>query len=478
MEIFIVDVKVYSSSKVNYQGSNYSLALKSESREKVLCVFGSVDGFTGEDDPTFGRICPLSPANAQALRARLPWLNPVPLGLHNSAGFGDRLGLATPGHVRAVQGTPFLPIFAQQSVRENVRTRRTPQQVLDDAMWGVFQEGWKEPWGADADHLKSPADLPAFIEAGYSFFTIDPGDHVFNAPEEDFQSIQNHFEALPWDILETTPQQLLLQFTSKPIHLPGLDLVYSPEILIRAAAKYASAVSHAVNMYRALTQLCGSKQFDLEVSLDETDQPTSIYEHYYVASELHRLSIPFNSLALRFPGRLEKGVDYIGDLTVFEADLARHALIRNHFGTYKLSLHSGSDKFSLYPQFAKYAPNSFHLKTAGTSYLEALRVIAVKDPNLFRQIAHYSVLRYPTDRVSYHVSAHPEAIRPISDLKDDELCGLLDQFDAREVLHVAFGSVLDQYGNQIRIDLKEFEAEYVDGLVRHFQRHLSPFHQA
>jgi hypothetical protein len=108
-----------------------------------------------------------------------------PLGLSPSFGFGDRFGFATPGHIAAVRGTKFAPIFAQQSVRENARTGRTPQQVMDDAKRSVEAAKWDMPWGADADHLKTVDDIPPFVEAGYTFFTVDPGEHVDNAADTD-----------------------------------------------------------------------------------------------------------------------------------------------------------------------------------------------------------------------------------------------------------------------------------------------------
>src|SRR5919109_5136477 len=109
----------------------------------------------------------------------------MPLSLRPSFGFGDRLGLATPGHIAAVRaaGGNFLPVFAQQSVRENERTRRTPQQVMDDAKRAVEAAGWDLPWGADADHLKTVEDLASFVEAGYTFFTVDPGEYVDNTAD-------------------------------------------------------------------------------------------------------------------------------------------------------------------------------------------------------------------------------------------------------------------------------------------------------
>ncbi|MEP6895124.1 MAG: tagaturonate epimerase family protein, partial [Chloroflexota bacterium] len=107
------------------------------------------------------------------------------LSLIPSFGFGDRLGLATPGHIAAVRSTKFAPVFAQQSVRENTRTGRSPQQVVDDARRAIDAAKWDSAWGADADHLKTLEDIPPFVEAGYTFFTVDPGDHVDNAADTD-----------------------------------------------------------------------------------------------------------------------------------------------------------------------------------------------------------------------------------------------------------------------------------------------------
>ena len=138
---------VYQNSVVTKESTTYFLT-RLDSGEKRLVVQGNTANFTG-DKSSDGFLCPLTPANAAALRTRLPWLNPVPLGRKTSFGFGDRLGLATPGHIQALRSADpdgkIAPIFAQQSVRENIRTGRTPQQVMDDAMWGVFQEGWHIP---------------------------------------------------------------------------------------------------------------------------------------------------------------------------------------------------------------------------------------------------------------------------------------------------------------------------------------------
>jgi hypothetical protein len=379
------------------------------------------------------------------------------LSLTPSFGFGDRLGLATPGHIAAARGTNFAPIFAQQSVRENARTGRTPQQVLDDAQRAVEAAHWDAPWGADADHLKSPDDLPPFVAAGYTFYTVDPGEYVDNDADADpLPVLQQKAKELNWDQLST------LYLNGKCEAVFG---TFDPETLLRAAVKYGKAVRHAVGMYRRLSLM--KDEFDFEISVDETDSPTTPLEHFFIANELTRLGVRFTSLAPRFIGRFEKGVDYLGDLAALDAEMAKHAAVTAHFGTYKLSLHSGSDKFSVYPLIAKHWGERVHVKTAGTSYLEALRVLARLEPDLFTDIYTFSRQHYEADRRTYHVSAQLEKLP-----EDGDLPALLDDFHAREVLHVTFGSVLAQFGTQLKAALARHLVAYHEGLRVHFRRHL------
>jgi hypothetical protein len=187
------------------------------------------------------------------------------------------------------------------------------------------------------------------------------------------------------------------------------------------------------------------------------------------------------SLAPRYVGRFEKGVDYIGDLSAFDTDIAGHAAIAREFGPYKLSLHSGSDKFSIYPAAMRETRGLVHLKTAGTSYLEALRTIAGLDTDFFREIYVFAREHYNTDKVSYHVSAELGHAPLPQDVTD--WVALLDQFDAREILHVTFGSVLTdkttsgylRFYNRFTDFLKANPEAYAVNLEKHFTRHLEPF---
>lgn len=462
-------IETYLHSKVEYDGTLYFLIKNLNDGKKRLVVQGNLTDFQGVKSSEFpGLVCDLTNENAVVLKSRLAWLNPVPLGLKKSFGFGDRLGLATPGHIEALNGLDIAPIFAQQSVRENARTNRTPRQVIIDAMWGIFQAGWRKPWGADADHIKLPELLTDFIDAGYSFYTVDPGDHVnHHADSYSLDELREKVKDAPWKGLSTSLQQIYQDWVDKTISLVGIT--FTEHTVLKALVKYGNAIVHAKVVYEALRQRLGGQEFDFEVSVDETDSPTTVEEHFFIAHELKRIGVRWTSLAPRFVGRFEKGVDYIGNLVEFEASLKGHVKVAEYFGTYKISLHSGSDKFSVYPLFNQLTHGMLHVKTAGTSYLEALRMIALQEPTLFDEIFAFSKGRYEQDKVSYHVSANLSSIPSVLSARSQ----YLDEFNSRQVFHVTYGSVLAQFKSEIYAALIEHEDVYQDLLASHFRHHLS-----
>ncbi|MFQ5342922.1 MAG: tagaturonate epimerase family protein [Anaerolineae bacterium] len=483
------DLVVYPRSITAVRRRLYFLGRRDTEKLLGVVSYYGLSGFEGvhvvlEQLPYALELCPVNHTNAVALRDALSFTAPTVLGLRKSVGLGDRLGLATPGHVRAVRRHSLAPIFAQQSIREMARTGRTPEEVLDDATWGVFQAGWRDGFGADADHLKTVYDIDRCVAAGFTFFTVDPGDHVDDAADTDSPAIlEAKVASLPWLVLNGSPADLRDLYLGRQFHVGDFSLTFDEESLLQAAAKYGRAIAHTAVMYRHLAERMGARPFEFEMSVDETETPTSVLEHFFVASELRRLGVEWVSLAPRFVGRFEKGVDYIGDLAEFETSFAQHVAVMRHLGPYKLSLHSGSDKFSIYPIFAKYAGDLVHVKTAGTSYLEALRAIAGIDPPLFRDILAFALARYDEDRATYHVSADASRVPRPDQLTDDELASVLDQFDGRQVLHVTFGSVLTSTGeaggyrfrDRLLEALESDEEAYYAALEAHFERHLAPF---
>jgi len=420
---------------------------------------------------------------------------PQPLGLSPSFGFGDRLGLATPGHVESLKrqggrsgggdGGGILPIFAQQSIREMNRTNRTPTEVMTDALNGAAAAGYTGRQGADADHLKTPQDVDRTAEAGFVFFTIDPSDNVDGHADTYSESqLMEKFNAIRG---ETT---WIDGYRNKSIKLPtGVTLNIDDRAIARCAVKYGNAVNHAVALAKHIdaTMKRLARPYEIELSVDETPQPTTLAEHYIVADRCLKSGMKLVSLAPRFFGDFEKGVDFKGDLAAFEKSLADHAALAKLIGPYKLSLHSGSDKLSIYSLFARHTRGLFHVKTAGTSYLEALRAIARHNEKLFRHIIDFARTRYEIDRATYHVSATLDSAPPASDVKDvRELERLyLEPWSevpsgkgftrpARQILHTTFGSVLNDpvIRPEFFSTLKSHPTTYTEILADHFSRHL------
>ena len=437
------------------------------------------EGDSAELDGANVLVGPTGARNAAALRALAPWLSPQPLGPRSSVGLGDRIGLATPGHVRALRaaGAHVAPIFAQQSVRELDRIGATPMQVLDAATWGILTEGWREPFGADADHVKTLQDIDRFADCGYTQFTLDPGDHVRDAADTASSAgLDELLAALPWERLRDTPDDMRRRYQGRTIALADSALALSGQDVARAAAKYGAAIAQVAMLAEHLAGRLASGSYEIEVSLDETATPTTAAQHAFVAHELARLGVPWVGLAPRFVGEMQKGIDYIGDLDRFTRELDVHAQIAQALGPYKLSIHSGSDKFSIYPILASVSRAAVHLKTSGTSYLEALGVVSVRDPDLLRRIYALALNRFAADRASYELSVDSGTLPAPDALRDDQLPGLLEAAGTRQVLHVTFGSVLSgELGARLRERVSALHEEYAAAVQGHLARHLLPF---
>jgi hypothetical protein len=452
LQFLFPNAEIYPQSVQTVESDTY-VFVKDGRQHYLAIVFDPNDlnaargGFTGDvqqvrDDLAI-KWCLPSFANSVKLREIFPWTSPQPLGLKKSFGCGDRMGLSASAHIRAARSLDEAGIglvLAQQSIREMTRTQRTPAEVLNAATWGVFQENYRQPWGADADHLKTEEDIRNLVEAGFTFFTIDPSDVVDdNAAKYSVEELESKFRELE------NHAELTAHYAGQEFELEHGDqilrIAFTPGTLEHAAVKYERAVAHTVAIAKVLSEV-KSDGYDLEMSVDETDSPTSVAEHYFIANELKRRGVKLTSLAIRFIGEFQKGIDYIGDLDKFEASLKEHLIIAQELGPYKISVHSGSDKYSVYPICGRVLGDLIHVKTAGTWYLEALRAVARVDANFFREICDFSSVRFEKDRATYHVIDNLNDLPDYRSCADSELEHTLDNNTMRQMLHVTFGSVL------------------------------------
>jgi hypothetical protein len=456
-----------------------TLAVARDAREKFLVqaavsAAGLVPGFTGERLQGSGIVAqriPKTHENLDVLRRVCPWTTPVSLRQRRTTvGFGDRLGLATAGHLQAIQGYQVAPVLAQQSIRELTLTKRTYPGVVDDATFLVFQEGFCAGYGADGDHLKTIKDIDIALDAGMAMITLDltevlhPEAAKFSASEVDAA-----FARLPADF----QQRVLSTYADRTFTIGDEAITFPALEAKRCGVMYVDAVRFTPEVYRHLKARRGDA-FDLELSIDETSAPTLPAHHLFIISELVAAGVILNSLAPRFIGDFQKGIDYIGDLGEFERQFATHCKIAQTYGNYKISVHSGSDKFSAFPVVGRLTAHRLHLKTAGTSWLESLRALSQVEPALYRQVHQAAYDGLAQALKLYHITADFTKVPKLETLSDAQLPGLLEQIEARQLLHITYGHIL--HVPAIRpaffAALHRHEAAYNQCLVKHFRRHL------
>lgn len=295
-----------------------------------------------------------------------------------SIGIGDRFGRQGLAQLRAVQqaeraGVVVVPVW-NKSFREHSLIGTKPDDVRAEADDAVWRAGWKHPYHVDADHI-GVKTVDGFL-AGSDFYTLDVADFIGKAPDDD---------ALAAFVRDMTPFR-------GPLRIPGVDGAFevTDAVLDRIGRTYLSAVMEAGRIYRHVAAAKGARGFIAEVSTDEATAPQLPVELYFILAALSREKIPVQTIAPKFSGKFLKGIDYVGDVGVFarelEADLCvvKHAIhVFSLPRTLKLSVHTGSDKFSLYPiirrALAKHGAG-LHLKTAGTTWLEEVIGVALSGP--------------------------------------------------------------------------------------------------
>ncbi len=287
-----------------------------------------------------------------------------------SFGVGDRFAHQAKAQLRAFQmlakdGIDVAPVW-NKSNREHTFIGSEPQSVFDAAQAAVKELGWSKGWHVDADHIRLET-VDRFMSCS-DFFTIDVADSIGKpAAAADVAA----FVARHTELVGT----LSIAGVSAPLTVTQADVE-------RVAAKYLLAVQDAGKIYRHIVAAKGEGNIIAEVSMDETDAPQTPPELLIILAALADENVKLQTIAPKFTGRFNKGVDYVGDLVQFEKefndDLAVIAHAVRQYGlpaNLKLSVHSGSDKFSLYPIIRRALARTgagLHVKTAGTTWLEEL----------------------------------------------------------------------------------------------------------
>ncbi len=287
-----------------------------------------------------------------------------------SFGIGDRFAMQGRAQLLALMktvrsGIPIVPVW-NKSNREHQIIHSKPEDTQVEAERAVQESGWKMSYYVDADHINLN-NVDGFIEY-CNFFTIDVADFIGKkaSKNEIERFIQDH-----------------QKYIGKLV-IPGINdpFLITNELLNAIGTKFLLAAHESEKIYSYIASKKGSGNFITEISMDEVDEAQSPVELFFILSMLGKSGIPLQTIAPKFTGRFNKGIDYVGDLSSFSQEFEMDVLVIDFAvkvfslpENLKLSIHSGSDKFSLYPimgNLIRKYDKGIHIKTAGTTWLEEM----------------------------------------------------------------------------------------------------------
>jgi hypothetical protein len=403
-------------------------------------------------------------------------------------GVGDRFAHQARAQLRAFEmaaerGIDITPVW-NKSNREHLIVGSEPSSVEAAAAIAIRESGWNKPWHVDADHINLDT-VDRFI-APSDFYTLDVAHFIGKpAPDADIQA----FVARHPELVGT-------------LAIPGVDKPISTtsEYVAEVASKYLAAVKAAGAIYRHIVAKKGAENFITEVSIDETDSPQTPPELLIILAAIADEKIPIQTIAPKFTGRFNKGVDYVGDTAQFAIefsdDLAviAYAIEKYHLPeTLKLSVHSGSDKFSIYGAIRdaiRRTGAGLHLKTAGTTWLEELIGLAEAGPEglaLAKEVyaeafAHKEELCEPYAAVidiDYAKLPSPEVVKGwTAEQYTDALRHVQKNPNfnpnVRQLLHVGYkvaAKMGDRYLNMLKRSEESISRNVTENI---FDRHIKP----
>lgn len=405
-----------------------------------------------------------------------------------SFGMGDRFAHQAEAQLRACamaaeRGVNIVPVW-NKSNREHVTIGSEPASVRAAADAAVKELGWKGPYHVDADHINL-GTVDRFIGAS-DFFTIDVASSIGKAADAGAlgQFVAKHSEL------------------AGEIRIPGVEKPFRLEKseIERIAGKYLLAVQEAGKIYRHIAERRGAGRFITEISMDETDAPQTPPELLIILAAIADESVPVQTIAPKFTGRFNKGVDYVGDVRQFEQEFSDDVAVIAHavrqYGlpqTLKLSVHSGSDKFSIYPAIRRVLERTgagLHIKTAGTTWLEEVIGLAEAGGtglDLAKEIyaealGHLEELCAPYATVIDIRAEQLPSSGEVAGWSSEQFTSALRHDpanarfnpDLRQLLHVGY-KVAAKKGAKYLAALEEFEAQVSKNVTGNlFERHIQP----
>jgi hypothetical protein len=405
----------------------------------------------------------------------LQWLRPRPNPGRPAIGLGDRLGLATPAHVRAVERSTLFPYLALQSPAELAASGRSWTDVLGDVLFGVLREGFRQGYGADADQLRTLQEVEDAASAGFVRFTLDLSPHVGSAAGLDRKELWRRFVQLENELpgADRWRRRYLGRGFDVPLGFKRRTLMLDERTFLQTMVRYGPVWHQFVEMVRCAQAATRGRPMEVELALFAADEQTPPEAHLFLALEAAEEGVPLHGFAPRFSGRFARCVPYKGNPSKLAHNAALHAGISRLADHHVLAIHSGSDKFDALGPLAAATEGHFYLKTSGTSQVEALRVLLREDRGSFEAWCEAALASLREGSALFELDIDPGKLPAPSVLDDADLEEhFLGSAHGRHLLCETWGTIPRALRKRLLEVLSQREEAHFEIVRQHIDRHV------
>ncbi len=424
------------------------------------------------------KICDLSKENTNCLMDLFAYTRPISLRSYSmTVGFGDQLGLAIPGILRAIRKFEARPVLTKFLEKES--TEKNANRFIREPVWAIFQENYQEGYGTDRNHLNSLQDVKCALDSGASVITLDlsgkMNPDVFREPEE---LINRRFCE---EIDEGDAKVILHLFLDKEFQFRGpegnFSFRFDEQSVKRNTLFFQKALDFTEEVYEWIRiRTKNQATIDLGISLEKMPFPTSPEHHFFLALQLSHRGVHLQFLAPQIFGGFRNDVNFNEDQKASREQFYQHLLIAEDYG-YKISIR-GKNPSSLLSGIGGLANEFMHLRLPDLSWLEAMRLVTLFRPALYREMHSYSLSEFSQkSRLQHPLEQKPK----LEELSDEGLSALLDQEDSREFIQIAFKDLLHAasqsgeyiFRNKLYETLNRYEEDYWSLLEASIERDLN-----
>ncbi len=416
------------------------------------------------------------------LSEAISWLRPRTNPGKPSVGLGDCLGGATAALVRGLENTPVFPVLALQTPRDVRQSGRTWSDVLADAAWGVWREGWKQGFGAEAEDLRTREDVEAAAAGGFVRFSLNLSELLVPVHGKSKMELSQHYVALEreWPVVSEWRKRHLGQGYTLSYGTLRENFIFDERTFFQVAVRLGKVIQQAVELSAIIRSATRGRPHEIAVDLRHSARPIAPAEHLFLALELAHHGVRLAGFVPQLPMEFVDGIDYVKNPGKLVKRLTKHCYLAAQFGGHSVGLPGAGDKLSLLPKLKDSCPD-VSIKMCRTFTIEGLRVLARKAPELFEKVVVKARTEFDSKEESRPAIVDAGHIPLPSSLRPEEI--EKEYFDTREgrlLLGASFeadSGAAQRLRSQMNDILCQYEELHFAAVEGHARKHLEAMFQ-